>query len=149
MSKHHFRLNGTWKGGLNGEGHISTDNLHSDISAPHEMGGLGKGTNPEEMLLGASATCYMITLGVILSNRKLPVQNLELSSEAVVSDEVGLVFEKICHYPTVTLSSITTSEQVELAKNACLRAEKACMISKALRGNVEITVTPKIVFEGK
>ena len=35
------------------------------------MDGPGIGTNPDEMLLGAAATCYMITLAAMLERSQI------------------------------------------------------------------------------
>lgn len=140
--KHKFELNASWTGGRNGEGSISVGNLQSAVSVPADMQGPGVGTNPEEMLLGAAATCYLITLAAIFENRGLPVAELTMTTEGIVSTDGGLRFEKIVHRPAIMLAADATAEQAEAARAAAERAEQACMISKAVRGNVEVTVEP-------
>ncbi len=147
MTHHHFHLDATWNGGRLGEGSISTGNLNTKISIPTELGGPGIGSNPEDMLLGAAATCYLITLAAVLDNRKLPVQRLTLTTQGIVNAEGGMRFEKIIHRPQIVLSSDATEENIETAHKATNRAEKGCMISKALHGNVEVTVEAVVTVE--
>jgi peroxiredoxin-like protein len=145
MATHRFSLKGKWSGGLMGSGTIEAGNLKGEISVPSELKGPGRGTNPEEMLLGAAATCYLITLAAILEHRKIPVAQLELSSEAEMTAEgASHKFLKIIHRPAVALSQTADPELKETVRIATERAEKACMVSNALRGNVTVTVEPQI-----
>ncbi|MBX6396211.1 MAG: SACOL1771 family peroxiredoxin [Alicyclobacillaceae bacterium] len=145
MAEHRFVLTASWRGGRNGEGEIACGNLRTVVSAPKEMDGPGVGTNPEELLLGAAATCYLITLAAVLERRELPVADLTVTSEGTVGTEGGLRFQKIVHRTRIRLSAGATAEQVEAARQAAERAEQACMISKAVRGNVEVSVDPEVV----
>ena len=61
MAKHHFYLKANWPGNRNDVGDIKSGRLETAVSIPKEMDGPGEGTNPDEMLLGAAATCYIIT----------------------------------------------------------------------------------------
>lgn len=149
MPQHHFHLNASWNGGRLGNGNISSGNLKTEISVPTELGGPGTGSNPEEMLIGSAATCYLITLAAVLENRKLPIAQLTLSTEGILNDESGLRFEQIIHRPHILLGSEATEEQKETARKATERAEQACLISKTLRGNVNIHVEPVVAIEGK
>ncbi|HJV47158.1 MAG TPA: OsmC family protein [Bacillota bacterium] len=147
MSEFHFQLKANWNGGRLGKGEISSGNLQTAVSVPEDMGGPGTGTNPEEMLLGAASTCYMITLASVLENRKLPVTSLTLITDGLLSSEGGLHFVSITHKPSITLSLGVNEEQIEMSRKAAERAEQACMISKALRGNVTVHVEPQILVE--
>jgi len=108
------------------------------------MGGPGIGTNPDEMLVGAAATCYLITLAAILENRRLPLQELTLASEGIVSQTGSLKFEQIIHRPRVVLAHEATDQQLATAETACHRADQHCMISKALHGNVINMIEPTV-----
>ena len=66
MAEHHFHLKANWPGLRNDIGTIETLNLQTEVSIPTEMDGPGVGTNPDEMLLGAAATCYVITLAAMM-----------------------------------------------------------------------------------
>lgn len=142
--EHQFTLQGTWRGGLYGDGHVAVGNLDSAVSVPTALQGPGKGTNPEELLLGASAACYLITLGAILERRKLEPREVTLASEGYVSSDKGLKFTRIVHRPRIVLAEGASDEDRKTARDATDRAEKACLISNAVRGNVQVTVEPEI-----
>ena len=73
------------------------------------MEGPGEGTNPDEMLLGAAATCYIITLAAMLERALIPVAELTLDSEGIVEVMRGIItYRTIIHRPTITLTSAAT-----------------------------------------
>lgn len=146
MAKHHFYLQADWPGKRNDIGRIESGNLKTEISIPKEMEGPGAGTNPDEMLLGAAATCYIITLAAMMERSGLEKESLKMESEAVV-DVTGGVFtyEKIIHRPLIRLPKEAAEKEVELAERLAEKAETSCMISRAVQGNVAIELEPKIV----
>lgn len=136
--QHMFRMNLTWSEGRNGTGRLEATNLKSEISIPQEMEGPGIGTNPDEMLLGAAATCYLITFATLLENSKVPVVSLSMKAEGFVDVTNGVfTYEKIVHKPSVIVENLTEREQRRIQRLA-EKAEQTCMISKALKGNVQI-----------
>jgi peroxiredoxin-like protein len=139
---HVFKLKAKWRGGLGGEGKIECGQLETVVSAPKDLGGPGRGTNPEELLLGAASTCYLITLAAILERRQVPFHSLRLESQGEVTTEGGLRYVRITHRPHFEFAESATAENREAARDATLRAEKACLISNAVRGNVEVIVEP-------
>ncbi|AIQ60822.1 OsmC family protein [Paenibacillus borealis] len=143
--KHPFQLKAVWNGGRNSEGHIEAGGLRTVISIPQEMGGPGTGTNPDEMLLGAASTCYLITLAAMLERSDITPQELTLESEATV-DVTNNVFtyERIVHKPRLVLQADATAVQLEKAERLAHKAEESCMISRAVAGNVSIETQPVI-----
>jgi peroxiredoxin-like protein len=143
MSEHHFTLQGTWQGGREGTGSIQTTGFSSTISIPANMRGPGEGTNPEELLLSAAASCYLITLGILLKKRNLPVQTIHLESEGIAVVDPVLRYDRIIHRPKIILQN-PTNEQSELALALAKDAEINCMVSNAMRGNVLFHVEPQV-----
>jgi peroxiredoxin-like protein len=145
MESFHFSVKGKWKGDRNGEGNITTNGMSIEVSAPKELDGPGVGSNPEELLTSAANNCYMITLAAMLSNRKIELDHFEVVSEAQVDRNEGkLEFKQIIHKPVMYMKAgleVTPEKLEELA----VRAEKACFISKTLRGNVEVSVEPRVI----
>lgn len=141
MAEHHFHLQAQWPGGRNSDGFIEAGNLKTKISIPPEMDGPGIGTNPDEMLLGAAATCYIITLAAMIERAELPLKQMSLESEGIVDVTNGIfTYKKIIHRPTVSLeNSATEADQRRLARLVD-KAEKSCMISRAIKGNVAVEV---------
>jgi peroxiredoxin-like protein len=142
MTQHHFHLRANWPGKRNDIGEIQSGNLSTQVSIPKEMDGPGIGTNPDEMLLGAAATCYIITLAAMLERSGISQEGLELESTAIVDVTNGIfTYEKIIHRPTIVL--IDEKDMIK-TQRLVIKAEETCMISKALRGNVVIELEANI-----
>lgn len=145
MAEHQFHLRAEWPGGRNSEGFIEAGNLNTKISIPSEMDGPGIGTNPDEMLLGAAATCYIITLAAMIERADLPLHVMSLESVGIVEVKQGIfTYKKIIHRPTVSLKETATSEQRDKLEKLVVKAEKSCMISRAIQGNVDVVLQPKL-----
>ena len=139
MTEHHFLLHADWPGLRNDIGEIHTKNLNTKISIPEEMDGPGIGTNPDEMLLGAAATCYIITLAAMLERSHLEKQSLSLESEGIVDVTNGIfTYKKIIHRPSIILNDDASEADIKLAQKLAQKAESSCMISRAIKGNVEL-----------
>lgn len=139
MAEHHFHLQAHWPGLRNDVGDIAVGNLVTKISIPPEMDGPGVGTNPDEMLLGAAATCYIITLAAMMQRSHLDKKDLLMESEGIVDVTNGVfTYKKVIHRPTIILKEDATFEDEKLAQRLAEKAEKSCMISRAIQGNVEL-----------
>ncbi|MCP8617374.1 OsmC family protein [Salirhabdus salicampi] len=150
MAEHIFHLKADWPGGRNSVGKIESGNLKTDISIPPEMDGPGIGTNPDEMLLGAAATCYIITLGAMIERSNLPLQAMSLQSEGIVDVTNGVfTYKKIIHKPYVLLNENASNQQLSLLQRLVVKADKTCMISKAVKGNVEMELIPTVQIKDK
>lgn len=136
--KHQFEVGLEWQDGRNGTGQLKTMQLETAVSIPREMNGPNVGTNPDEMLIGAASTCFTISFATLLENAQLTPNYLKVRSVGTV-DVTGHVytFEQIVHYVELAFDGLYKEERVErLAR----KAEETCMISKALKGNVEVRV---------
>jgi peroxiredoxin-like protein len=151
MAKHHFHLKANWPGLRNDIGEIEAGNLVTKISIPPEMDGPGVGTNPDEMLLGAAATCYVITLAAMMERSHLEKEQLTMDSEGIVDVTRGVfTYKKIIHRPVIVLKSNATDKDIQLAQELSEKAERSCMISRAIQGNVEIELyaTVNVALKG-
>ncbi|ALA41990.1 OsmC family protein [Paenibacillus sp. SEL3] len=143
--EHTFLLKADWNGGRNSDGRIEAGQLRTAISIPAEMGGPGVGTNPDEMLLGAAATCYLITLAAMMERASLPVASLALESEGIVDVTNNIfTYRRIVHRPQVQLAADATESQIEQALRLAEQAETSCMISRAVAGNVTLSTEPVV-----
>ncbi|MCM3154435.1 OsmC family protein [Priestia megaterium] len=147
MAKHHFHLQAHWPGGRNEVGTIESGQLKTNISIPPEMDGPGVGTNPDEMLLGAAATCYIITLAAMFERSGIRQEGLTMESEAIVDVTNGVfTYEKIIHKPHVIITSEFAAQE-EKINRLIKKAETSCMISRAIQGNVEIELEPQLTVK--
>ncbi|VWX35299.1 OsmC family protein [Exiguobacterium oxidotolerans] len=146
--KHHFHLTADWPGNRNDIGDIETGDLKTKISIPEGMDGPGVGTNPDEMLLGAAATCYIITLAAMLERSNIKKVSLTMESEGIVDVTNGVfTYDQIIHRPTLILPADTTEAMVKMARRLAEKAEGSCMITRALAGNVKVSLEAVIEVE--
>ncbi len=139
--KHHFHLTADWPGNRNDVGQIETGELKTKISIPDAMDGPGVGTNPDEMLLGAAATCYIITLATMLERSNIPKVSLTMESEGIVDVTNGVfTYDAIIHRPKLLLPTDLSDRDVEKAQRLAEKAEGSCMITRALAGNVKVSL---------
>lgn len=149
MAVHSFHLKANWPGLRNDVGTIETGQLITKVSIPPEMDGPGIGTNPDEMLLGAAATCYIITLAAMMERNQLEKVSLTMDSEGIVEVTKGVItYKKIIHRPIIVLKSNASINDLSLAQMLADKAETSCMISRALKGNVEIELQAEIKING-
>ncbi|MDG5473061.1 OsmC family protein [Jeotgalibacillus sp. ET6] len=142
MALHSFILHAKWPGGRNSVGSIEAEKLKTSISIPAEMDGPGVGTNPDEMLLGAASTCYIITLAAMLERANIEVAELSLESEGRVEVNSGVfTYKEIIHRPYVRVKNQNDFKKTE---RLVFKADESCMISRAVKGNVSIEVHPVI-----
>ncbi|UOQ87128.1 OsmC family protein [Gracilibacillus salinarum] len=145
MALHHFYLEASWPGGRNEVGELEAGNLKTQISIPPEMDGPGIGTNPDEMLLGAASTCYIITLAAMIERAHLPLDYLHLDSVGDVDVTNGVfTYKRITHRPVVRLKKEATADQLVQLEKIVTDAEASCMISRAIKGNVEVVLEEDI-----
>lgn len=136
MPKHLFQSHITWPGGRNAIGDLQTAAGIEKISIPTTMAGPGIGANPDELLLAAASTCYTITLAALLERNQINTLDFQVDSEATVSVDKGVFkYEDILHKLRLQLEK---EADYDKAYKLAEFAERSCMISKALQGNVSI-----------
>ena len=136
------RADATWEGDLlSGKGVVSagTSQLFQSLPiswASRTEAANGK-TSPEELLAGAHASCYSMALSHGLAQAGTPAERLDVSA-TVTFDRVGEGF-------SVTSSALAVRGKVPGAsaegfKQAAESAKDNCPISRALKGNVQLSV---------
>ena len=145
MAEHFFHLKAKWPGLRNDVGTIDAGNLKTEVSIPPEMDGPGIGTNPDEMLLGAAATCYIITLAAMMERSNLGKEALTMESVGIVDVTNGVItYKKIIHKPLILLKANAMERDKSLALRLAEKAETSCMISRAIQGNVQVELEATI-----
>lgn len=143
--KHTYTLSGTWTDNPEGVGHIHLAHVDMEVGLSPRKTLASVSTSPEELLLGAAASCYLITLAKLLHNRGIPYTKLELTSEGLLENDGGLRLDCIHHRPTIHFQQPVAEDAILALAN---HAEHACMVSSALRGNVIVTVEAKVRVHG-
>jgi lipoyl-dependent peroxiredoxin len=100
-----------------------------------------KGSNPEELIAAAHAGCFSMALSARLEKAGTPASRIETRAAVTIETVDGA--------PKVTRSALDVRGKVAGIDEATfLRiaedAKKNCPVSKALEGNVEITMEAKL-----
>lgn len=138
------RAQASWQGDLpTGSGTVTTvtsgtiSGLPTSWRARAEASDTGQ-TSPEELLAAAHASCYSMALSNILAKAGTPATKVEVTVD-VTADKREAGF-------TVLSSAITVAGSVPGIDQAAFEAaadaaKDGCPISRALQGNVELSVT--------
>lgn len=129
----------SWSGGRSSSGLVEAGGQSLQVSVPASMGGLGAGTNPEELLSSAVGSCYTSTLAAILESRRLPATSIEVQVNTLVSDYPG---------PNARIAAITVNPTFVGGEpgrdpdyeSAAHTARQRCFIGKHLAPQVSYRV---------
>ena len=99
-------------------------------------------TSPEELLAAAHASCFCMALSAGLAKAGTPPEQLDVTAT--------VTFDKIGDSWTVTSSVLDVRGKVPGIDAAAFAkaandAKDGCPISRALKGNVKLSVTPQLV----
>ena len=134
-----------WSGkGTEGQGFVTLGEQSMLYAAPASMGGKGVGTSPEQLLIAAVSACYSGTLFALLVKAGLPVKDVVIRSEGVVTG-----YPLTGKFAVLRVNpAIEGGEPARLAeyRQEAERARNRCFIGKTIAGNVayevgEVTVT--------
>lgn len=133
----------TWKGDLaTGAGTIERVDSEAfgplPVSWPARTGEEGGKTSPEELIAAAHAACYSMALSHNLSGRGSPPEALEVSATVTFVPGTGITRS--------ALDVVGTVPGMEEAafREAAEETKDTCPVSKALQGNVEMSVTARL-----
>ena len=130
-----YTAHATAQGGR--RGHSATDDGKVDVhlSAPTELGGDGVGTNPEQLFAVGYAACFNGALAAVAGKRDVD------ASGAITRVRIGFGPEGRSYGITAELESEVPGVDLATAQELVEAAHEFCPYSKAIRGNVPVTVT--------
>jgi lipoyl-dependent peroxiredoxin len=136
-----------WEGTLTeGRGQVSaaTSGLFTDApvtwaARTQEPDGM---TSPEELLAAAHAACYSMALSNVLAKAGTPARSLDVTATATFGPKEGGGM-KVSSMELEVQGDVPGMDQ-RAFEQAALEGEKACPISNAIRGNVDISVQPTL-----
>lgn len=143
----HFEASAGWKGDGTGSGglRIGQGGIEIPIAGARELGGAGGAGNPEELLLGALAACFVNTWAIFL--KKLQVAYAEPAVRVTGSlgpDPAGGFRLTAAVIHARVPRTLLTSEGPKVEKTLQL-AEKYCIISKVARAAMPVKVEVEAV----
>ena len=119
-----------------GHGRTSDGALEVDLRAPHEMGGDGGGTNPEQLFAVGYAACFESAIEAVARRRRLEVADVAIDSSVMLMPTESRGYA-VAVTLAVTLPSIDDrNEAVDLVS----AADQVCPYSNATRGNIDVVL---------
>lgn len=108
---------------------------------PADFDGPGDAWSPEQLLLGAVATCFTFTLRSVAQASKVAWRQLELAVEGTVDRSEGVTrFTEIVVRPRLTIPADADADR---ARRVLEKSEKACLVSASLA--TPMRLEPEIV----
>ena len=100
------------------------------------------GTNPEELIAAAHASCFTMALSFQLTNAGLdPTELKTLATVSMEKEDIGWTIKQIHLDVTGQVPGVDAAKFEELANTA----KKGCPISRALASVSSITMTAKLL----
>ncbi len=138
----HFTVSGTWAGDGMGCGMLTLPQgaVTLPIGGARELGGCGVGANPEEMLLGAVAACFLNTWAIFLKKLQIeyPAPALRVSGELGPDPAGG--FKMLSATIHAAVPRALLANQREQIEKTLQLTEKYCIISKLAKAAMPVKV---------
>lgn len=142
------KANATWEGGLKrGKGHVASES--GAMSTSYSFGtrfGRDRGSNPEELLAAAEAACYSMALGGALETAGHAPTRIQTDAACTIEAE-GQGF-RITTMALTVRAVVPGCDQATFERIA-LTTKEACPVSRALIGNLEITLNARLEEEAQ
>ena len=119
-------------GGRDGASKSTDGRLDIKLSSP---GTSGVGTNPEQLLAAGWSACFIGAMGLAAAQRKI-----RIPADVTVDTEVDLVLTDGAYSLQARLNISLPGLEPEVARELAEAAHKTCPYSKALTGNIDITL---------
>ena len=135
--------NTTATGGSRNEGLSKTDDgrMVVALATPTEMGGSGKGTNPEQLIAAGYAGCYLGAMRFAAGKAKIDMPaNTSVTSHVSIGtrdDGEGFGLE-------ITLDVNMPGVDKAIAEDLAKRGHIICPISHSFKGNVKTTTNVNV-----
>ena len=132
-----YRTTAIAEGGRDGSARTTEGSLEVRLATPKELGGAGKGNNPEQLFAAGYAACFLGALKVAGGQSKI-----EIPAATTITATVGIGTRSEGGYGlTVDLkASIPGVERAE-AQRLVEAAHHVCPYSNATRNNVDVTLS--------
>jgi lipoyl-dependent peroxiredoxin len=140
LEKTLYTARATTSGGRrNGKSQSSDGQLSVTLNAPKELGGMGDGTNPEQLFAAGYSACFLGAMQFVAGTQKLA-----LSPETSITADVGfgpLAAGKKGFGVSVAMQISVPGMDKAAAEALVAAAHEVCPYSNATRGNIDVTLT--------
>lgn len=123
----------TSTGGRDGRAVSDDGQLDVALSRPRELGGVGQGTNPEQLFAAGYSACFIGAMGFVAGQqRKTLPAGTEITADVGIGPiPTGFGIEVTLH---ITLPGMDRAEAQALVD----AAHQVCPYSNATRGNIDV-----------
>lgn len=139
---HEFTVSATWMGDAMGCGslRLPQGDLKVPIGGARALGGCGTGANPEELMLGAIAACFIHTWAIFLKKLNIGYAepSLRVSGDLGPDPAGGFKLLRATVHARVP-SPLLAQQRTQIEKTLAL-AEKYCIISKVAKAAMPLNV---------
>lgn len=132
-----YTAHGSATGGRDGQAKVAGTDLVLNLAPPTEMGGSGKGYNPEQLFAAGYSACYIGAMKFATTqDASLP----KVPNDVEVETAVGIGPRAAGGFGlTVHLKVSLPGVEKEAAERLTEAAHKICPYSNSVRGNVDVT----------
>ena len=124
-------------GRAEGHGATSEGMLEVELRTPMDMGGPGRGTNPEELFAVGYAACFESALGAVARRRRMDAGDVAIDSRVSLLPTADRAF-KLAVALAVSLPSVPDPDA---AADLVRAAHQVCPYSNATRGNIDVALS--------
>lgn len=115
-----------------GASRSSDGRLDIKLSPP---GGVGAGTNPEQLFAAGWSACFEGAMAIAARKRKI-----DLPRKCAIDAEIDLVLDEGAYSLRARLNISMPGLDREIARGIVDEAHQTCPYSKAVRGNIDVMV---------
>jgi osmotically inducible protein OsmC len=133
-----------WDGGLmdgKGVAKAGTGAFSLPVTFANRVGDPGGKTSPEELMAAAHAACYAMALNATLGRKEASAERTDVT--ATISADLGAGIKIHSSHLSLTVYGLKGIEASQFEAVA-QEAEKACPVSNAYRGSLQITLDAKV-----
>ncbi|TDW22876.1 organic hydroperoxide resistance protein [Kribbella kalugense] len=129
-----YTAHATAHGGRDGKVASDDGKLEVVVAPPVEMGGTGKGTNPEQLFAAGYAACFHSALKVVARRARQDVDNSTVTAEV----GIGPINGGAGYGLEVALVASLPGIERAVAEELVAKAHEVCPYSNATRGNIKV-----------
>jgi osmotically inducible protein OsmC len=135
LSAVYYTAAATAEGGREGRTTSDDGRLDLAVSVPRELGGPGKGTNPEQLFAAGFAACFHSALKLVARKAKHDVEASTVTAEVGIGQLVDSRGFGLQVHLKVVLPGLDPDDGKALVE----KADQVCPYSNATRGNIKVT----------
>jgi Ohr subfamily peroxiredoxin len=127
-----YRTKAKAQGGRNGKATLEGSGVWFAMQLPKEFGGLGEGSNPEQLFALGYASCFNSALLFVAAQKKVDVSAATVTADiGITRGDAGFGLDVVLN---VSIPGMAKTEAEALVD----AAHQVCPYSKATRGNIPV-----------